>query len=202
MKYSFFSLFLFLSHRTVFLNFLVTHWDSLWQLFCVLCHLDCKFLWLLGWFLEMCHFPSALKCYCSFSWCLMNWSFAGAFVVASGCRFHLLLLGQPRSCVSDPTLPAGSFVNMVGPPAGRDSVCTWDRLLLPLLIAKLAAVLGSWPSLWGHSLGHSGTVGVPAGCDSIPAHVQACCCLLLQLCWGMFSREGLQWHSGHSHRLG
>ena len=57
---------------------------------------------------DSCHFPSALKCCCIFSWCLMTWSFAKAFVVVSGRRFHLPFLGGAAAVFSEPTTSAGN----------------------------------------------------------------------------------------------
>ena len=63
--------------------------------------------------MEIYHFPSAPNCCCTLSWCLMNLSFASTFVVVSGHRFYLLLLGGSKGCVSDPTPSARSCVGIV-----------------------------------------------------------------------------------------
>ena len=50
------------------------------------------------------------------------------------------LVVPTRSCVSDPTPSAGSYVGMVGAPPGQESLRVWAGLPLPLLRVVLRHV--------------------------------------------------------------
>ena len=125
----------------------------------------------------------------------MNESFAITFVAVSGRRFHLLLLRGSRSCVSDPTPPAGSCAGVASALAGWDGIHACARLPSPPLMVMCSPVLGGQGFLAGSKLGPLTGVTM-AWC------VQDCHNLRLQSHQGMFPLAGPQQHSVCFCRLG
>ena len=143
----------------------------------------------------------------------MNRTFASAFVIVSGLRFHLSTLVGRRSCVSDPTPSAESCAGTAVQAGQSCLVCCslGGRVSVPLcsvfglhrhglalcwLVVLLSTVLGGWGAFpgvkaWQHNgenshwQGCQGAVGALTGwATPLKAFTQAGCpCLLLQSSW-------------------